>query len=64
MAVQKSKKSRSKRDHRRSSLKIKDELLSVEYKSGEKHIRHHISPKGYYRGKKIELFKGKNKNKK
>jgi large subunit ribosomal protein L32 len=27
--------------------------LAVEPVSGEVHLRHHISPTGYYRGKKI-----------
>jgi large subunit ribosomal protein L32 len=27
--------------------------LAVEPVSGEVHLRHHISPSGYYRGKKV-----------
>jgi len=32
--------------------------LAVEPTTGETHLRHHISPTGYYRGKKVA--KGKN----
>jgi large subunit ribosomal protein L32 len=32
--------------------------LAVEPTSGEVHLRHHISPNGYYRGKKIIKAKG------
>jgi len=32
--------------------------LGVEPTTGETHLRHHISPTGYYRGKKV--VKGKN----
>ena len=53
MAVQKSKKSPSKRNMRRSHDKVENPSLSVEASTGETHIRHHISPNGYYRGKKI-----------
>ncbi|CAL4322043.1 50S ribosomal protein L32 [Buchnera aphidicola (Chaitophorus populicola)] len=55
MAVQKSKPTRSKRGMRRShdSLKKKINLLSIDKFSNEYHIRHHITKKGYYKGKKI-----------
>lgn len=53
MAVQKSKKSRSKRDMRRSHDKLSNVTLSNDKRTGEKHIRHNITTKGYYRGKKI-----------
>ena len=51
MAVQQNKKSPSKRGMHRSH----DFLLTplaTEPTSGEVHLRHHISPSGYYRGKK------------
>jgi large subunit ribosomal protein L32 len=32
--------------------------LAVEPTSGEAHLRHHISPSGYYRGKKVTKGKG------
>lgn len=52
MAVQKNKKSRSKRDTRRAHDQLSPLTLSVDKESGEKHIRHHISPNGFYRGAK------------
>ena len=53
MAVQKSKKSTSRRDMRRAHDALKAPTLSVESSTGEIHRRHHISADGYYRGKKI-----------
>lgn len=53
MAVQKSKKTRSKRGMRRSHDALKPETLTIDPYSGEVHLRHHVSPKGYYRGKKV-----------
>jgi len=32
--------------------------LAIEPTSGEAHLRHHISPSGYYRGKKVAKGKG------
>ena len=32
--------------------------LAIEPVSGEVHRRHHISPSGYYRGKKVVKTKG------
>lgn len=54
MAVQKSKKTRSKRGMRRShdALTV-DTALTVDPTSGEKHLRHHVSPDGFYRGDKV-----------
>jgi large subunit ribosomal protein L32 len=31
---------------------------AVEAKTGEVHLRHHISPNGFYRGKKVIAVKG------
>lgn len=53
MAVQKSRKTRSKRGMRRSHDAIKSKTLSVDPTSGETHLRHHVSPDGYYRGRKV-----------
>jgi len=53
MAVQKSRKSRSKRGKRRSHDALTPDALSVEPTSGETHLRHHVSPDGYYRGRKV-----------
>ncbi|CUR53206.1 50S ribosomal protein L32 [Buchnera aphidicola] len=53
MAVQKSKPSRSKRNMRRMHDVIKQHTFSIDKISGETHIRHHMTLKGYYKGKKI-----------
>ncbi len=53
MAVQKSKKSTSRRDMRRSHDALTSSTLSIEPTSGEVHLRHNISADGYYRGKKV-----------
>lgn len=53
MAVQQNKKSRSKRDMRRSHDALTGPTLSVDATSGEKHIRHHITADGFYRGRKV-----------
>ena len=53
MAVQQNKKSRSRRDMRRSHDALTKPTLSVDSTTGEVHLRHHITPDGYYRGKKI-----------
>ncbi|MCL5668666.1 MAG: 50S ribosomal protein L32 [Gammaproteobacteria bacterium] len=53
MAVQKSRKTPSKRGMRRSHDALTGPALSVEPKTGETHLRHHISPDGYYRGRKV-----------
>lgn len=53
MAVQKSRKTPSKRGMRRSHDSLSSETLSVEPTTGETHRRHHISADGYYRGRKV-----------
>jgi large subunit ribosomal protein L32 len=53
MAVQKSKKSRSKRDMRRSHDGLTAVTLSIDPTSGETHRRHHVTKDGYYRGRQI-----------
>lgn len=53
MAVQKNKPTRSKRGMRRSHDKLNKASLSIDRFSGETHIRHHITKKGYYKGNKI-----------
>ncbi len=54
MAVQKSKKSRSRRDMRRSHDRLSMISLSTDKNSGELHLRHQMTKNGYYRGKKIK----------
>jgi large subunit ribosomal protein L32 len=53
MAVQQSKKSRSKRGTRRAHDAVGKPELSVDSTTGETHLRHHVSPDGYYRGRKV-----------
>jgi large subunit ribosomal protein L32 len=53
MAVQKSRKSPSRRGMRRSHDALRGRTLSVEQSSGETHIRHHVSADGYYRGRRV-----------
>jgi large subunit ribosomal protein L32 len=53
MAVQQNKKSASKRGMRRAHDFLTNAPLAVEPVTGEAHLRHHISPSGYYRGKKV-----------
>ncbi|WWO99657.1 MAG: 50S ribosomal protein L32 [Candidatus Dasytiphilus stammeri] len=54
MAVQQNKTSRSKRGMRRSHDKMTIKLqLSKDKKSGNLHLRHHMTSDGYYRGRKI-----------
>ncbi len=53
MAVQKSKKSNSRRNMRRSHDALNKPAISIEPNTGEVHRRHHISADGYYRGRKV-----------
>jgi len=53
MAVQKSRKTPSRRDMRRSHDSLKGPTLSVDSTTGETHRRHHISADGFYRGKRV-----------
>lgn len=53
MAVQQNKKSPSRRNMRRAHDGHPTPPLAVEPTTGENHLRHHISPNGFYRGKKI-----------
>ena len=53
MAVQKSKKTRSRRDMRRSHDSLSSATLSIHGTTGETHLRHHVTPDGYYRGRQV-----------
>jgi len=53
MAVQQNRKSPSKRDMRRAHDSLKNEALSIDPTSGETHLRHHVTPDGFYRGRKV-----------
>ena len=62
MAVQKSKKSRARRDMRRSHDGTKAPAYSVDKITGEVHRRHNLTPTGYYRGKQVVNIKVKDKD--
>lgn len=53
MAVQKTRKTPSKRDMRRSHDALKKPTLSIDPTTGELHRRHQVTESGYYRGKKV-----------
>lgn len=53
MAVQQNRKTRSKRGMRRSHDALQAKALSIEPNTGETHLRHHVSPDGFYRGRRI-----------
>lgn len=53
MAVQKNRKTRSKRDMRRVHDALTTATLSVDPTTGEQHLRHHVTPDGYYRGRQV-----------
>jgi large subunit ribosomal protein L32 len=53
MAVQKNRKTRSKRGMRRGHDDIIQATLSTDPVTGETHRRHHLSADGFYRGKQV-----------
>ncbi len=53
MAVQKSRKTPSKRGMRRAHDALKPAALTEDPTSGEIHRRHHVSPEGFYRGRQV-----------
>lgn len=53
MAVQQNRKTRSKRDMRRSHDALSGPTLTEDSTTGEVHRRHHISPDGMYRGREV-----------
>ncbi len=53
MAVQKSRKTPSRRGMRRAHDALTPVQLSTDPTSGEVHRRHHITKDGYYRGRKV-----------
>ena len=58
MAVQKNRKTPSKRGMRRSHDRLTKETLSIDPETGATHLRHHVAPDGYYRGNKVITVKG------
>tara|TARA_Y100001970_G_scaffold180262_1_gene219470 strand:- start:12382 stop:12579 length:198 start_codon:yes stop_codon:yes gene_type:complete len=59
MAVQKSKKSKSKKLQKRAHHSLTDPTLSTDPVSGERHMRHNMTADGFYKGKKIIELKNK-----
>jgi large subunit ribosomal protein L32 len=59
MAVQKSRKTRSKRGMHRAHAALSGPTLATDNTTGEIHRRHHITADGYYRGKQIIVKKAK-----
>lgn len=53
MAVQKSRKTPSRRGMRRSHDALRGPTLAVDKNSGETHVRHHVTADGYYRGRRV-----------
>ncbi len=53
MAVQQTKKSPSRRNMRRAHDALSNPSVAIEPTTGELHLRHHISPNGFYRGRKV-----------
>lgn len=53
MPVQKSRRTPSTRGNRRSHDGLAKPALSVDPQSGETHLRHRITPDGFYRGKRV-----------
>ena len=53
MAVQKSKVTRSRRGQRRSHDSLTAKTLSQDPTTGEMHLRHHVTPDGYFKGRQI-----------
>jgi large subunit ribosomal protein L32 len=53
MAVQKSKVSRSRRGQRRSHDALTSRALTQDPITGEMHLRHHMTPDGYFKGRQI-----------
>jgi len=53
MAVQKNRKTRSRRGMRRSHDSLSAAETSVDQMTGEPHLRHNVAADGYYKGEEI-----------
>jgi large subunit ribosomal protein L32 len=53
MAVQKSRVTRSRRGQRRSHDALTSHCVSTDKETGERHLRHHVTPDGYHRGREV-----------
>lgn len=57
MAVQKSRKTPSRRGMRRAHQSLRAAALATDKVSGELHRRHHLTATGYYRGRQAVHMK-------
>lgn len=62
MAVQKSRRTRSTRGMRRNHDKLSASTVSINQETGELHLRHHVTPGGYYKGQQVIIKKIKEKD--
>ena len=53
MAVQQNRVSRSRRGQRRSHDALTAKTLAQDPLTGEVHLRHHMTPDGFYKGRQI-----------
>ena len=53
MAVQQNRKTRARRGMRRSHDAQTTATLSIDDTTGETHRRHHITPDGFYKGRRV-----------
>jgi len=53
MAVPQRRTSSARRNQRRGHDKLKSSTLSTDQTTGEIHRRHHLTPDGFYRGRKV-----------
>ena len=60
MAVQKSRKTRSRRGMRRAHDSLTKPTLSEDVTTGEVHRRHHVTPDGFYSGRHVMTEKTTN----
>ncbi|SMC29213.1 MULTISPECIES: 50S ribosomal protein L32 [Andreprevotia] len=58
MAVQQNKKSPSKRGMHRAHDFLTAPAVSIDPNTGEAHRPHHISPNGFYKGRRVIKAKG------
>lgn len=57
MAVQQNRKSRAKRDMRRSHDYLVPNAITVDQTTGEMRLRHHVSKDGFYKGRQLFAVK-------
>ena len=53
MAVQKKRKTPSRRNMRRSHDALSENTLSIDSTTGEVHLRHHVTADGFYKGRRV-----------